>query len=278
MKKGISIWSFAPAPLASAFALAKDAGFEGVEVALDETGEVSLTSTERELLAVRRQAADAGIALYSVASGLYWQHWLTADDAAEREKAKDIVRRQLDTAAALGADTILVLPGCVNAFSDPDRIVDYAAAYDRALEAMRELAPYAEGVGVSIGLENVWNKFLTSPLELRDFIDRVGSPFVGSYLDVGNILANGYPDQWIRILGERIKKVHFKDYRTAVGGLDGFVDLLAGDVDYPAVMRALCDVGYDGWVTAEMIPAYRHHTSAILYNTSYAMDRILGRR
>ena len=279
MKKGISIWSFPAGKLDDAFALAKDAGFDGVEVALDEAGELSLTSTEREIAAIRRAASDRGIELYSVACGLYWQYWLTADDKNEREKAKDIVKRQLAAAAALGADTILVVPGSVSAeFADPNKVVSYKNAYERSMEAFCELRSDAEGYGVSIGIENVWNKFLTSPIEMRDFIDKIGSPFVGSYFDVGNVLFNGYPEHWIEILGERIKKVHFKDYRKAAGGLHGFVDLLAGDVDYPAVMRSLADVGYDGWVSAEMIPNYRYYTEAIIYNTSYSMDKILGRK
>ena len=114
-------------------------------------------------------------------------------------------------------------------------------------------------------------------MEMRDFIDKIDSPFVGSYFDVGNVVINGYPEHWIRILGNRIKKVHFKDFRRAVGTLDGFVDLLAGDVNYPEVVKALEEVGYDGWVSAEMIPNYKYHTETIIYNTSNAMDAILGR-
>lgn len=279
MKKGISIWSFPNGTLRESFALAKDAGFEGVEVALDETGEVSLASTERELLDVRRQADDAGIALYSVACGLYWDYWLNDEDEARRSKAKDIVKKQLECAGVLGCQSILVIPGCVNAdFADPNKVCDYEVAYDRSLEALCELKAVAEQYRVEIGLENVWNKFLLSPMEMRDFIDKIGSDYVGSYLDIGNALANGYPEQWVRILGRRVKKVHFKDYRKAAGGLHGFVDLLAGDVNYPAVMKALEGIGYDGWVSAEMIPNYTYHTKAIIYNTSLAMDHILGRK
>ena len=174
MKKGISIWSFPEAPLCDSFALAKDAGFDGVEVALAETGELSLTTSEKDVLKVKNQASDAGIELYSVASGLYWDYWLNADCANERQKAKDIVKCQLDTAKLLGCDTILVIPGCVNAdFANPDKVVNYKTTYERSLEALAELKDYAENVGVSIGLENVWNKFLLSPMEMRDFIDKI---------------------------------------------------------------------------------------------------------
>lgn len=278
MKKGINIWSFPEAPLAKSFALAKDAGFDGVEVGLLSEGEISLQSTERDLLAVRQSAKDSGIELYSVATGLYWEHWLTDDDPCAREKAKNVVRRHLEVAKLLGCDTILVVPGSVHAeFASPGKVVDYEDAYKRSLAAFWELKEDAERLQVNIGIENVWNQFLVSPLEMRDFIDRIDSPYVGSYFDVGNVLFNGHPEHWIKILGSRIKKVHFKDYRIAAGGLHGFVDLLAGDVDYPAVMRALETVGYDGWVSAEMIPNYRHYTETIIYNTSNAMDRILRR-
>lgn len=280
MKKGISIWSFPAGKLAESFALAADAGFEGVEVALDESaGEITLQSTEKQLLEIKRQANDCGIALYSVASGLYWSYFLNDEDEVCRTKAQDIVKKQLETASILGCDSILVIPGCVNAeFAAPGKVMDYETCYARSLESVMKVKEYAEEYRVNIGLENVWNKFLLSPLEMRSFIDQVGSEYVGSYLDIGNTLANGYPEHWIRTLGQRIKKVHFKDYRVEAGGLHGFVDLLAGDVNYPAVMKELEKIGYDDWVTAEMIPNYKYHTEAIIYNTSHAMDRILGRK
>ena len=280
MKKGISIWSFPEGTLAESFALAADAGFEGVEVALNEgAGEITLESSEKDLLEVKRQASENGIELYSVASGLYWDYFLNDADEAVRSKGQDIVKKQLETAAILGCDSILVIPGVVNAeFAAPGKVMDYVTCYNRALESIIKVKEYAEQYKVNIGLENVWNKFLLSPMEMRDFIDKVGSEYVGSYLDIGNTLANGYPEHWISCLGDRIKKVHFKDYRVEAGGLHGFVDLLAGDVNYPAVVEELKKVGYDGWVTAEMIPNYKYHTETIIYNTSNAMDSILGRK
>jgi len=280
MKKGINIWSFPASALKDAFLLAKDAGFEGVEPALAaDSGEINLSSTEKELIAVRNMAEDIGIELYSLSTGLYWDYWFNSDDAKERAKAMDVAKKQLEAAAILGCDTILLIPGSVNAeFAAPGRVMDYEITWNRSLEALQVLKDEAAACKVSIGLENVWNKFLLSPLEMRRFIDEIDSPWVGSYLDIGNIQANGFAEQWIRILGSRIKKVHFKDYRMDAGGLHGFVDLLAGDVDYPAVTAALKDIGYDDWVSAEMIPNYRHHTECIIYNTSNAMDRILGRK
>lgn len=279
MKKGINVWSFpGDAKLAEAIRFAKASGFEGFEPALAEAGELSLTSTEGELRAIRKTADDAGIELTSLASGLYWDYSLTSLDANVRAKARDIVKKQLESAEILGVDTILVVPGAVGVdFIPGSEVVPYDRAYDYALEALSALAADAEAHRVNIGIENVWNKFLLSPLEMRGFIDAIGSSYVGSYFDVGNVVYSGYPEHWIPILGHRIKKVHFKDYRRDAGGLHGFVDLLAGDVNYEAVVAALKGIGYDGYVIAEMIPGYRTHGKQIVPNTSGAMDAILGR-
>lgn len=276
MKKGISIWSFAGADIRENLKLARDAGFDGVELALNETGEFSLDSTKEEILAIKEYGEKLGLEFYSVASGLYWTYNYTSANPDNVNKAKEITKKQLEVASWLGCDTILVVPGAVEVAFDRGEVVEYDVAYERALSALRELAPYAEKLGVSIGVENVWNEFLLSPLEMARFIDEVGSDFVGSYFDVGNVLYIGHPEHWVKILGKRIKKVHFKDYRRAAGDLYGFVDLLSGEVNWPAVMAKLAEIGYDNWVTAEMLPPYTHYPEAILYNTSTAMDYIIG--
>ncbi|MFC4101868.1 sugar phosphate isomerase/epimerase family protein [Paenibacillus xanthanilyticus] len=279
MKKGINVWSFREGmPAADCIRLAKAAGFEGIELALNEEGELGLQTTEKEALQIKALLQESELEISGFATGLYWSYSMTSESRETRNKAIDVCRKQLELAAILGADTILVIPGAVGVdFIPGSEVVDYERAYDRALEAIAALANDARHSGVHIGIENVWNKFLLSPLELRGFIDAVGSDYVGSYFDVGNVVHAGYPEQWIRILGKRIKKVHFKDYRRQAGGLHGFVDLLAGDVDYPAVVAALASIGYDRYVTAEMIPSYAHHGDQIIYNTSAAMDAILGR-
>jgi hexulose-6-phosphate isomerase len=157
--------------------------------------------------------------------------------------------------------------------------VRYDLAYERATEFIKAALPAAEKAGVTIAVENVWSKFLLSPLEMRAFVDQFGSKNVGVYFDVANTLAFGYPEHWIEILGSRIKRVHFKDYRRNVGTVDGFCDLLSGDVDWPAVMAALRKVGYNGWIAAEMIPPvpfYKHCPEVLIHTTSRAMDAILA--
>mgnify|MGYP000855199113 FL=1 len=275
MKKGINIWSFPGGmKMADCMVLAKKAGYDGIELSLDEEGEVSLASSEKDLLVLKRTAEEVGIEVPSIASGLYWTYPATSPDPAIRQKSGDIVKKQLEVAAVFGADSILVVPGAVTGPSAGGEAVPYDVAYDRALEAFTRLKGEAAANQVNIGLENVWNKFLLSPLEMRNLIDQIDSPWIGSYFDIGNVLQFGYPEQWVRILGNRIKKVHIKDFRQSVGTLGGFVDLLAGDVNFPEVMKAFREIGYDDYITAEMSP-YKNYTDQILYNTSGAMDRIL---
>jgi hexulose-6-phosphate isomerase len=278
MKKSINIWSFVGKTNREAMKLAKDAGFEGIELALGTEGEITMTSTDEELLDLKDYAQELSIAIPSLSSGLCWVDSLTADDPAERQRAHDMIARQIYCAKMLGAETVLIIPGSVSVEFVPQwPVVPYDVVYQRALEEVKKLVPIAQSCGVQIGLENVWNKFLVSPLEMRNFIDEVGSDYVGAYFDVGNVMEDrGYPEDWIRILGERIKKVHLKDYRFGAGEF-GCVDLLAGDVNWPEVMKAFNEVKYDGWLTAEMIPNYRYFTDTIIYNTSNAMDRIMGR-
>lgn len=276
MKRSINIWSFVGKTNREAMKLAKEAGFAGIELALEATGELSMESTPEQLADLKAYADELGLAIPSLSSSLCWGSSLTADDPAERQDAHDMVVQQIRCAKALGADTVLVIPGSVSVEFVPERpVVPYDVAYDRALEEIKKLAPVAEEYGVHIGIENVWNKFLLSPLEMRRFVDEVGSDYVGVYFDVGNVVYAGYPEQWIRILNKRIKKVHFKDYRRNPGGLNCFVDLLSGDVDWKAVMAAFEDIGYDGWAAGEMIPQYQQGSDQLIYNTAGAMERIM---
>lgn len=277
MKKGINRWSLpADWTIRQCMEAAKKAGFEGIELALDESGELSLETGAAEVRAIKDLADGIGLELNSLATGLFWQYPMTSGDPQVRAKSKSIVRKALEVAKGLGADTILVVPGVVSApFASEERVF-YADAWERALEGLRELAPEAEAAGVHIGVENVWNKFLLSPIEMRDFLDAVDSDYVGAYFDVGNVLLYGFPEDWIRVLGERIKKVHFKDFRMSVGTLGGFVNLLEGDVNWPEVMAALREIGYDDYAYTELSP-YKHYGDQLIDDISHAMDRILGR-
>lgn len=273
MKKGISIWAFpAGTRLDDAFLMAKRAGFDGVEVALADKGELTLDTTDAELAAIRAAAGNAGVELYSVASSIYWKYPFTANDRKTAETARAYGRKQIEIAAALGCDTVLIVPGVVSGAGEPFGDIPYDVAYDRALAAMTGLAAYGREKGVAVGVENVWNKFLLSPLEMRDFADKAGTAV---YFDAGNVLVNGYPEHWIDILGGRIAKVHIKDFVRKIGNITGFTDLLAGDVNFAAVMAALGRAGYDGYVTAEVSP-YPKAPEVLLENTARAMDAIFA--
>ncbi len=248
MKKGISFWSFRNKSYEEAFAYAKKCGFDGVEVTLDRDGELTPETSDSDVLKIKALAKKYGITLYSVATGLFWQYPLTSNDKNVREKAKEILYRQLEVAKLLGCGHILVVPGSVSAD------VPYDIAYERALEAIKDGAKKAAECGVVIGVENVWNNFLLSPLEYRRFIDEANSPFVKAYFDVGNVVYEGWPEQWIDILGKRIGKIHIKDYVRNNRTLAGFCDIGRGDVDFDAVTKALERAGYNDFCTAEVFP------------------------
>jgi L-ribulose-5-phosphate 3-epimerase len=254
MKKGISIWAFPEEwPLERSFALAAEAGFDGIEMAYAIDGPIHPQVTAADLAELRNAASRAGLEISSMASGIFWSVNLISDDLQEREDAKQHLRRMLEIAADLEVSYILVVPCFAGPFEAGKPVIrDYEEAYQRAISDFQELAPVAERLNVAIGIENVWNKFLSSAMELRAFIDAVDSPQVGAYFDVANCLRTGYPEHWIRILGRRIKGIHFKDFRTNVGTLQGFVDLFEGDVEYPQVMAALKEVAYDGYCVVEV--------------------------
>lgn len=290
MKKGIVIRAFSGNPdfLGSAgflstladfercFAAAAELGFEGVQPYVEPEGYFSLQTEDRTLQAISAAARQAGIVLTSLEIKPF-SYLLTDDDAAIRAAGVALVRRAMQVAAAMEIPAVLVIPGYVGLPWDPSvKPVRYDLAYERTRQGLSELARDAERLGVSILVENIWNKFLLSPLEFRTLIDEIGSPHVGMLLDTGNLIAFGYPEQWIRILGRRIKEVHLKDYRESVGGVSGFVGLLEGDVNWPEVIAALGEIGYDGFLTAEVFP-YHHHGDAVLQHTAQSMDRILQR-
>jgi hexulose-6-phosphate isomerase len=286
MKKAINYWSFpggleGKKSVKEAIKEAKEYGFEGIELCVFEEGEVSLKTTKKDCDSILNEAKKVGIGISSLATGIFWSYNLGSSKKEDREKAQKVIEKMLELASYFKVDTILVVPGAVDVFFNPNaEIISYDDVYNRVKEGLKKLVPVAEKYKVSIGLENVWNKFFLSPLELRDFVDSFKSDYLGVYFDVGNVIPFGYPEQWIRILGKRIKKVHLKDFRFSAGngGMTGFVDLLEGDVNWPEVIKALKEIGFNGYLVAEMIPGYRFYPEVRLKNTSNAMDAILGRK
>ena len=277
MKKGITYRSFPGGPTAGkdpyeAIVEARRLGYESIELATGFTGRFTLETDEAACRRIAEHARKTGLEISSLATVLHWECSLTDADPAVRRRSVEATRRVLQQGAWLGVDAVLVIPGFVDVFWNPKAdVVPYDAAYERSLEGCRELAATAERHRVALCLENVWNRFLLSPLEFRDFIDKVGSAWVGVYFDVGNCFLNGYPEQWISILGRRIRRVHVKDFKRSVGTIDGFCPLFEGEIEWRKVMEALRAVGYDGYITGEMMPP----RPGLLERTSADLDRLL---
>ena len=274
MIKSISFWSFPDGmTIEQRMTMAKDYGFEAIELTVEGEGEITPDSSPDDMQKFVDMADRIGLKLPTLATGLGWAYPAIGPDPEVCAKGIEIIRTSLQLAAALGAKTFLVVPGTVTAD------YSYDEAYDDCVDVFTDLGAYAEDAGVYIGLEYVWNKFLLSPLEFAGIIDEINKEYVQAYFDVGNVIPNGFPEQWIRILGDRIKAVHFKDFRESIGTgtFDGFVDLLEGDVPWAAVMEALEEIGYDGPVTAEMMPPYPYYPERLIEATSRSMDVILGR-
>ena len=270
MKKGINQWSV---PVGTAIndliSMSARSRFQGVELLYRKDGELGPHTPLGKAREIARQAADCGIEIIGFASGtLLNEHSLVHGSKAEREAARGVVEHMFETAQALGAGSILCVPGKV------DRQNQYDEVYDKVRAFLPAIVPFAEQYEICVCLENVWNLFLLSPLEFRGLIDQIGSEFVGAYFDVGNILPFGYPGQWIRILGKRIKRIHVKGIRRDVAGWNAFVAPGEGDVDWPAVMAALRQVGYDGFVTVESPPP-AHVPESFLNAISLMLDGIL---
>jgi len=277
MKKGINVWAFTTGPkgrLRNPLELMEEAnalGYECIEFNVEEKGPVSLEMTEEDAKQLKREADEVGIELLTLASGIAWSVSPTDPDPKVRKKAVENYEKILDIASWLGVKTVLYIPGMVSApFVPKYKPQPYEEVDKRARQSLKSLIPAAKKRNVKIGVENVWNRFLLSPPEMKAFIDSFKSSYVGSYFDVGNVMLYGHPEHWIQTLGKRIFAVHIKDFKVDVGNAQGFVEILKGDVDFPAVIKALKKIGYNGPLTAEVFPIKPY----ILERTINAMEKI----
>jgi L-ribulose-5-phosphate 3-epimerase len=240
LKKGI-MWATIGVgqTIGEKFKAVKDAGFDGIEV---------YSHLDRDEVLKARDAT--GLAIPSVCGALHGKFPLSHTDPAVREQGIEALKVTLEDAAIYGADTVLLVPGRVSSE------VSYDDCWNRSVVEINKVIPLAEKLKVQIAIENVWNNFLLSPLEAARYVDQFNSPYVKFYFDCGNILFLGWPEQWIRILGERIAKVHIKEYSTKLadsqGKRAGFnVKLNEGDVNWPAVMKSLDEIKYNDWAITE---------------------------
>ena len=264
LKKGINAWAFPEAsPVDRVLKTAKRIGYDGVELNLDEQ-DLELGGRERESIA--EEAESLGLELPSLCSGLFWRYNLAGPDERARRRGVEILKKGCEFARDIGAKVLLVVP----AVATPE--VPYERMWELARKSISEATRKAEECGVCLGIENVWNRFLYSPLEFRRFIEEVNHPYVKAYFDVGNAQFLGFPHQWVQHLGELIVCVHVKDFHRATMG---FRPLLQGDVDWGRVMRALRRIGYDGFLNVE-VPPYPGHPTKSAVDNKTSLDIVLS--
>jgi hexulose-6-phosphate isomerase len=259
-------------PRAECFTRAKSAGFDAIELAVGRDFPLDISLDEAHRLRDAASAAKIEIATIWVSEPLH-ANPLNAEDPAVRARGVEAIRTVIRVATAMNCKALLLY--AVRLGSGPKFQYGSQETWDRFSAELRKLVPDAEQAKVWLNPENVWNKFLLSPLEMRAFVDQFHSPWVQTHFDTGNVMQYGYPEDWILTLGTRIKRIHFKDYKLSDRGEQGhFTDLLKGDVNWKAVMAALVKVGYSGTISPEIDRDAADPEQ--LANVSRALDRILA--
>lgn len=234
--------------------LVKKCGFLGVEI--DSPG----TSNLDDLV---KASKDTGVAVHGVIDSVHWKDTLSHPDAAVRARGLEALKGALQDAATVGADTVLLVPGVVN------KDVTYEQCWERSQAEVRKVLPLAEKLKVKIAIEVVWNNFITKSEQLVQYVDDFKSEYVGAYFDCSNMIKYGEPSAtWIRKLGKRMLKFDFKGFKKP----DKWVPIGEGDEDWPEVLKALAEVGYNGWATAEVGGGGED----VLKKVSAQMDKVLG--
>jgi L-ribulose-5-phosphate 3-epimerase len=285
MKKSINLWAF-PYPsrmtLRESLQLAKDAGFDGIELNYDLENDLSPRAGTGEFRAIRKMADEIGIAISGLCSFLYWPYSLTDNDSARRARGLELASKMIQAAHDLEVDNLLTIAGSVYIPWIPDREpVPIDVCDRRAHEAIGKLLPLAEKAGVCLNIENIFfNGYLTTPAELNAFVDGFSSKHIKVHFDTGNIMLFQFPEHWIPLLGSRIKNIHFKEFskKGTDHSLDSFRTLLDGTTNWPAVMEALEGVGYENYLTFEYFHPFPHYPEALIHQTSDALDRIMGKK
>lgn len=263
IKKGLGYWMIKEdLSLLDKFKLVKDLGFDGIE--FNSPLDIPL----KDLLEARDKT---GIEVPSTVNKDHWGKPISDPDPAVRQFTIDSMAKSLEQTKELGGDTVLLVPGVV---SD---IVSYKTAYGNAMDSIRKMIPHAEKTGVKIALENVWNNFILSPIEAKDFLDKINHPLVGWYFDLGNILRYGWPDHWLEVLGDKVFKLHVKEYSKKIMNEEGLgkgfnVELTQGDVNWSQVMKTIKDINYKGqYMTLEVNGGDR----TVLKKLSEQLDTII---
>jgi len=242
-----------PGSVRDTFQVQKELGFDGMEL---------ISPSDLDPVEVRRASEETGMPVHGVVDMSHWKVRLSSPDPAERDQGVAILEQALRDAKAFGGFTVLLVPGKVNGDDE-----NHDHVWQRSIPAIRRVLPLASRLGVRVLIENVWNGFCETPDQLRDYIDEIDSPWVGSYFDIGNAWKFAPSDQWIRTLGHRIVKLDCKGWSNT----KRFCKIGEGDIDWPAVRQALADVGFSGWCTAEVTGGGRDRLAEI----SKHMNKVL---
>lgn len=237
------------------FKLAIDCGFEAMEA--------QTVTDQKEAEAIKEAADKAKLRIHSVMNMAHWDNPLSSDDPAKVAASMKGMETSLRNAKLWGADTVLLVPAVVDANTTIPQ------AWQRSVPNIKKLIPLAKELNVVIAIEEVWNQFLLTPYDHAKYIDEFKSPWIKAYFDVGNIVMYGFPQEWIRALGKRIVKFHLKDFNTKTRN---FVDLREGSIDWPAVRKAIADIGFSGYLTVEL----RGGNKEYLQEVSRRVDKILA--
>jgi L-ribulose-5-phosphate 3-epimerase len=254
-KKAFMLGGVSKGPILKHFQLLKEAGFDGVEL-------ISPNELDRDEVVKARD--QTGLVIHGVSGSVHWNSPLSSPDPVVVEKGLAAIRQSITDVKAYGGTTVLLVPAVVN----PK--VSHREAYARSQANIRKVIPDAEAAGIKIAIEEVWNKFLLTAPEFARYVDEFNTPTVGAYFDVGNVVEYGYPQEWIRELGKRILKIHIKEYAKAKRFSYPLGE--GKEIDWAAVRSALTEIGYDGWITAEV----GYGDLAAMKDVVERMDKILG--
>lgn len=270
MKKGINYEVFpAKWEKMKSFITAREVGFDGIEFMVNENeGMLTLHSSPHEASVLAEQCNELGLEVSSISTTLHNQYSLTNSDAAVRKYGEDVALKMIELGKAMGIKVIQIVPGVA------DPVVPYNYAYEWAQESLARLAPEANQAGITLGIENVYTKFLPSPLEFVRFLDEIDHPSIRAYLNIGNGMATGHPEHWVNLLGERIVMIHAKDYKQKEGI---FAPALVGDADWQNIMKGLRKFDYTGYVMAVLPKEYKEvlesPVETSFHNLTMALER-----
>lgn len=239
-------------PAVDKFRLCQELGYDGMEL---------ISPNNPPIDELRAASLETGMPIHGVVNDKHWQVRMSAPDQATRDAARAILEQAIRDSAAMGGHAVLLVPGVVNEEATHDQV------WQRSIAEIKKSLPLASLLGVRVLIENVWNGFCETPEQLRDYLDEIDSPWVGSYYDIGNSQRFSPSENWIRVLGSRIVKLDVKDW-----GVDaGFCKIGDGDVNWPAVREALADINFSGWCTAEVAGGGRDRLADI----ARRMDSVL---